>query len=336
MPNRRTRDRFLDAAYAIVSEESLSQLSIERVSERAGVSRRTFFLHFSSKDELLGAMLEHVRPARALKYRAWSQGLSPDLDVEQRIEALFALFIADISRPGWNGCCFLRISAEFGELTGHPVHAVVIAAHRDMEMWFESELSMGRYPAPGLTVRQLTLMLNGLMLMQLRCDAGAHACQMTGAIVVQNSTRVRLLEAATRISLEESFSQLSIDRIAVRAGLSRRTFFLHFTCKDELLAEVITYLRPAYAERYRQWAEYLDSDLTVEERIYGLFRNLLEAISKPAWRGCCFLRISAELGDRQGHPVHAAVLCMLPDLLAAGRFAESGPAPLVSRLAAAE
>lgn len=207
--------------------------------------------------------------------------------------------------------------------------------------------------------------------------------------MVHTSTRERLLEAASRIILEESLSQLSIDRIAQRAGLSRRTFFLHFTSKDELLAEVITYLRPAYAQRYRQWAEYLDPDLTVEERIYGLFRNLLEAIGKPGWRGCCFLRISAELGDRQGHPVHAAVagaqhdlerwlvselsrgdyvapvltarqlvvlingllvmqlvhrtpcygaavLCMLPDLLAAGRFAAAGTAPVISRLAAAE
>lgn len=162
-----SHDLLIDAAYRIISEESLSQLSIDRVSERAGLSRRTFFLHFSSKDELIAEVLEHLRPAYAARYAEWAKALPPGLGVEQRIEALFTRIIADISQPGWRGCAFVRISAEFGELPGHPVHAVVIEAHRDMEQWLESELSMGSYSAPGLTARQLALMLNGLLMMQL-------------------------------------------------------------------------------------------------------------------------------------------------------------------------
>lgn len=60
-----TRGRLLDAAYRIILEDSLSNLSIERVSARAGLSRRTFFLHVNSKDQLLAEVLEHVRPAFA-------------------------------------------------------------------------------------------------------------------------------------------------------------------------------------------------------------------------------------------------------------------------------
>lgn len=167
LPRISSRDRLIDAAHRIISEESLSQLSIDRVSERAGLSRRTFFLHFSSKDELLAAVLAHLRPTHSARYAAWTKGLPEGLTVEQRIEALFTKLIADIAKPGWKGCAFLRISAEFGELSGHPVHAVVIDAHRDMEQWLEAELSMGDYSAPGLTARQLTLLFNGLLMMQL-------------------------------------------------------------------------------------------------------------------------------------------------------------------------
>lgn len=177
-----TRDRLLDAATRIIAEESLSQLSIDRVTERAGLARRTFFLHFSSKDELLAQVLEYLRPAYAARYRQWTDGLDPDLTVEERIYALFRNVVEMISQPGWRGCCFLRISAEFGDRQGHPVHAVVADAYRDMERWLESELSRGDYATPGLLAKQLAILLNGLLVMQLvhrtPCYGAAVLCML--------------------------------------------------------------------------------------------------------------------------------------------------------------
>lgn len=177
-----TRDRLLEAATRIIAEESLSQLSIDRVAERAGLARRTFFLHFSSKDELLAQVLEHVRPAYAARYRQWTEGLDPDLTVEERIYALFRNVVEMIGHPGWKGCCFLRISAEFGDRQGHPVHAVVADAHRDMERWLEAELSRGDYVTPGLLAKQLAILLNGLLVMQLvhrtPCYGAAVLCML--------------------------------------------------------------------------------------------------------------------------------------------------------------
>ena len=135
MRGKLTRGRLLDAAYRILLEDSLSQLSVERVSARAGLSRRTFFLHFTSKDELMADVLAHVRPAFAADYKAWSDALADDLTAEQRIEALFRHLVSAVSEPGWKGACFLRISAEFGDRPGHPAHAVVAESHRDLERW---------------------------------------------------------------------------------------------------------------------------------------------------------------------------------------------------------
>lgn len=182
MVPRSTRDRLLEAATRIIAEESLSQLSIDRVTERAGLARRTFFLHFSSKDELLAQVLEYLRPAYAARYRQWTEGLDPDLCVEERIYALFRNVVEMISQPGWRGCCFLRISAEFGDRQGHPVHAVVADAHRDMERWLEAELSRGDYVTPGLLAKQLAILLNGLLVMQLvhrtPCYGAAVLCML--------------------------------------------------------------------------------------------------------------------------------------------------------------
>ena len=162
-----TRERLLDAAYRIISEGSLSQLSIDHVTERAGLSRRTFFLHFPSKDQLLADVLDYLRPAQALKFRQWTEQLDPDLSVEDRICALFRLAVEESDRPGWKGCCFLRISAEFGDRVGHPVHVVVAKAHHDLERLLEDELGKGDYVAPALVAQQLVVLYNGLLIMRL-------------------------------------------------------------------------------------------------------------------------------------------------------------------------
>jgi AcrR family transcriptional regulator len=167
LPNQVTRKRLLDAAYRILAEESLSQLSIEHVSEVAGLSRRTFFLHFSSKDQLFAEVLTYLRPAFAEAYRQCTQDLPSGLSVEDRITALFRKLAAKMSGPGWRGGVFIRLSAEFTDVRGHPVHAVVAEAQRDLESWLEEELRDGGHGNPALVARQLALLVNGMLMTQL-------------------------------------------------------------------------------------------------------------------------------------------------------------------------
>lgn len=54
---RPTRDRILEAAFEDVSERGLSGSRVERVAERAGVSRQTVYRYFPSRDDLRTALL---------------------------------------------------------------------------------------------------------------------------------------------------------------------------------------------------------------------------------------------------------------------------------------
>lgn len=169
-----------------MSEESFSQLSIDRVSERAGLSRRTFFLHFASKDQLIAEVLEYLRPAHAQAYRQWTEDLAPDLGPEERVRSLFQRIVEAISDPAWRGFHFLRVSAEFGDRPDHPAHAVVAGAQQDMERWLETELARGPFPRPGLLARQLVVMLNGLLIMQLvhrSPDYGVAVLSLLGEVL---------------------------------------------------------------------------------------------------------------------------------------------------------
>lgn len=57
-----TRGRILEAAYELWRAEAYDDVSLERVAERAGVSKQTLIRHFGSKDQLLIATVDWQRP----------------------------------------------------------------------------------------------------------------------------------------------------------------------------------------------------------------------------------------------------------------------------------
>ncbi|MGM9491056.1 TetR/AcrR family transcriptional regulator [Ideonella sp. YS5] len=52
------RERLLEAAAAIVSEQGVHELTLEAVAAAAGVTKGGLIYHFKTKDELLGALVE--------------------------------------------------------------------------------------------------------------------------------------------------------------------------------------------------------------------------------------------------------------------------------------
>lgn len=162
-----SRQKLLNAASEILRTESFSRLSIDNIAERAGLSRRTFFLHFESKDKLLKDVLQQLRPASIKKREDWSRSLPANLSAGQRITAFFEALITEIESPDWRGSLFIRLSSEFAELRGHPVHKVVAEANHDLADWFEGELRRGGYAAPPLMAEELMLLFSGLLVRQL-------------------------------------------------------------------------------------------------------------------------------------------------------------------------
>ena len=64
--SRRTRSALLDAAHAMLEEQGFEALTMTAVAERAGVTRRTVYMHFANRAELVGAIFEHVADAEGL------------------------------------------------------------------------------------------------------------------------------------------------------------------------------------------------------------------------------------------------------------------------------
>lgn len=64
--SRRTRDALLAAARSLIDSDELERLTMGAVAERAGVSRRAVYLHFTSRAELVTALFGYVNEAEDL------------------------------------------------------------------------------------------------------------------------------------------------------------------------------------------------------------------------------------------------------------------------------
>lgn len=67
---RQTRAALLAALPALMSERGYERLTIQNVIERADVGRATFYAHFDSKDDLLGASVANLRAWLVQAWRA--------------------------------------------------------------------------------------------------------------------------------------------------------------------------------------------------------------------------------------------------------------------------
>jgi len=91
-PDEESRaNRFMRSALAILGETGRADFTVLEVVERSKTSLRSFYQHFSTKDELLLALIDRIMTESTLKWREETEGLDA-------VEALRTL-IERVSAP---------------------------------------------------------------------------------------------------------------------------------------------------------------------------------------------------------------------------------------------
>ena len=116
----------------------------------------------------------------------------------------------------------------------------------------------------------------------------------------RRSARERLLAAAEELFYEEGINTVGIDRVIERAGVAKASLYDTFGSKEELIR---SYLVGRKEARQARILRRLDSCKTPRERLLGVFDALAEICADPGFRGCAFLRASAE--SRSGSSLRA-------------------------------
>ena len=120
-----TRDRILEAATELFYGFGIRAVSADKIIERVGITKVTFYRHFRTKDDLVVAYLER----QAVREREALDGVRGATDTDADAFRSFAEQIGTAScLPGFRGCAFINAAAEYAD----PASAVraVVADHR--------------------------------------------------------------------------------------------------------------------------------------------------------------------------------------------------------------
>lgn len=185
-----TRQRVIEAAYDLFYRDGFHRVGVDAVAEAAGVTKRTLYYHFDSKDALLAAVLEHQGGLAVGRIEAW---LGPVSEAPAAVtDALFDALDRWAGRPGWAGSGFTRLTMELAGLPGHPARDVARRHKAAIEELLARRLS-DRHgeAAPGLA-RRIMVLLEGCQAMILISGDRAYAREAAvaaRALVEQSAVR---------------------------------------------------------------------------------------------------------------------------------------------------
>lgn len=154
-----TRERIIEAAGKLFYGEGIRAVSMDAVAEKAGVTKRTLYYHFRSKDDLIAAHLETRDQPNLALFRRWFDETNGDM--ASKVEGIFRNLARSASYPKWKGCGFLRTSVELINLPGHPAILAGRAHKKRVEDWLCSVFEDAAAREARQLARQVILLLDG-------------------------------------------------------------------------------------------------------------------------------------------------------------------------------
>ena len=154
-----THDKILDAANRLFYDEGIRAVSVDAISEKAGITKKTLYYHFKSKDDLIAAYLESRDQPNLLLFKRWFDEAEGSL--ADKINAIFQNLSQSAKHPKWKGCGFLRTAAELANMPGHPAIKVGASHKSKFEAWLQDILQEEKIKNASLVARQITIIMDG-------------------------------------------------------------------------------------------------------------------------------------------------------------------------------
>jgi AcrR family transcriptional regulator len=126
-----TIDKILTASDGLFYSQGLRTVSLDQVAEAAGLTKRTLYYHFKSKDILIQAWLAN----RAKRARA--EILALQGTALERLRTAFSQLETQVSHPLFRGCPFVNAVAELAD-PSHPAVAIAQQYKSDRLAWFRT------------------------------------------------------------------------------------------------------------------------------------------------------------------------------------------------------
>ncbi len=172
------KERILETADKLFYLQGIRAIGVDTIAAEIGISKRTLYNHFPSKDALIAAYLErrfvHARPS--------------DKPPAEQILATFDSLERRFAAKDFRGCPFVNAVAELGP-QDLAVKKIAIAFKESRRLWFRDRLSeLGVANADALAT-QLVLLVDGSIAQDLVRDdpAMARAAKAAAMVLLRNA-----------------------------------------------------------------------------------------------------------------------------------------------------
>lgn len=130
---------------------------VDRISAEAGVSKRSLYQHFDSKDALVAAALADHGPAIVARYLP-----ADDTDESPRHQILgvFDVLRKWSDAPDFRGCPFVNVATELTDV-GHPARAVARDYKLRLRKYFARQAHIGGATDPEALAERLLMVFDG-------------------------------------------------------------------------------------------------------------------------------------------------------------------------------
>jgi AcrR family transcriptional regulator len=174
------RERILETADRLFYRQGIRAIGVDTVADEIGISKRTLYNHYPSKDTLIAAYL-----ARRLT----------DLEISDRppLEQILGAFDRlerSVANKTFRGCPFVNAVAELGQEV-REANKLAVTFKERRRLWFRDLLSRLGVADADRVATQLALLLDGAISMSLVRDDPAF-------VRAARDAAVTLIEAAGR------------------------------------------------------------------------------------------------------------------------------------------
>ena len=177
-----TRQQIIDAAYSLFYQIGFIRTGVDAIADAAGITKRTLYQHFKSKDELIEAVLEHQHQMALERIGQWADSISGEPN--QMVMTLFEKLTQWAKRTGWQGSGFTRAAVEFADQPGHPARKAARRHKAELEMYLVKKFTAKNLNNVEQLVREILLLIEGCQSLALihndlaYVDAGRRAAQI--------------------------------------------------------------------------------------------------------------------------------------------------------------
>lgn len=155
-----TRQRIIQAAQKLYYGQGIRSASVDAIAARAGVTKKTFYYHFRSKDDVIAVSLASRDQPTLDIVAGWLNGPGP---LAKRLVAVFDGIAPLATNPRWKGCGFLRTVAELASTPGHPAVKAGAAHKTRMEAMFAEAFRVEGFAKPQERARQVMILFDGAL-----------------------------------------------------------------------------------------------------------------------------------------------------------------------------